>query len=69
VINELAAKRLGFNDPAQIVGKTFRAAIVDNEIGLVPVTVAGVVKDARFRDIKQPLDPIMFVNSNSGHTT
>jgi putative ABC transport system permease protein len=68
VINELAAKRLGFNDPAQIVGKTFRAAIVDNEIGLVPVTVAGVVKDARFRDIKQPLDPIMFVNSNSGHT-
>jgi hypothetical protein len=32
------------------------------------VTVAGVVKDARFRDIKQPLDPIMFVNSNNGHT-
>jgi putative ABC transport system permease protein len=68
VVNELAARRLGFNDPAQIVGRTFRAAIVDNEIGLVPVTVAGVVKDARFRDIKQPLDPIMFVNSNSGHT-
>jgi putative ABC transport system permease protein len=33
VLNELAARRLGFNDPAQIVGKTFRAAIVDNEIG------------------------------------
>jgi putative ABC transport system permease protein len=68
VVNELAAKRLGFNDPAQIVGKTFRAALVDNEIGLVPVTVAGVVKDARFRDIKQPLDPIMFINTNSGHS-
>jgi putative ABC transport system permease protein len=68
VVNELAAKRLGYNDPAKIVGKTFRAALVDNELGLVPVTVVGVVKDARFRDIKQPLDPIMFANQNSGHT-
>ena len=68
VINELAAKRLGFNDPAQAVGKTFRAGLVENEIGLVPVTVIGVVKDARFRDIRQPLDPIMFVNTNNGHS-
>jgi putative ABC transport system permease protein len=68
VMNELAARRLGFNNPSEIVGKTFRAAIVDNEIGLVPVTVVGVVKDARFRDIRQPLDPIMFLNSNNGHS-
>jgi putative ABC transport system permease protein len=68
VVNELAARRLGFEDPARIVGKTFRAALVDNEIGLVPVTVIGVVKDARFRDIRQPLDPIMFNNTNSGHS-
>ncbi len=68
VINELAAKRLGFNDPAQAVGKTFRAALVDPEQGLVPVTVIGVVKDSRFRSIREPLDPIMFQNSNSGHT-
>ena len=68
VINELAAKRLGFEDPQTIIGKTFRSAIVDNEHGLVPVTVIGVVKDARFRDIRQPLDPIMFLNSNQGHS-
>nr|WP_295372266.1 ABC transporter permease [uncultured Sphingosinicella sp.] len=68
VVNELAAERLGFKDPEQIVGKTFRSALVDNEIGLVPVTVIGVLKNARFRDIRQPLDPIMFLNSNSGHT-
>jgi putative ABC transport system permease protein len=68
VINELAAKRLGFNDPSQAVGETFRAAIVDPEQGLVPVTVIGVVKDSRFRSIREPLDPIMFQNSNSGHT-
>jgi putative ABC transport system permease protein len=68
VMNELAARRLGYNNPADLVGKTFRAAIVDNEIGLVPVTVVGVVKDARFRDIRQPLDPIMFLNANNGHS-
>ncbi|NNM75509.1 FtsX-like permease family protein [Sphingomonas sp. ID1715] len=66
VINELGAQRLGFRNPADAVGKTFRAAIVDNEIGLVPVTVVGVVKDSRFRSIKQPLDPIMFVNQRTG---
>src|SRR3712207_8387940 len=68
VINELAARRLGFNDPKEIVGKSCRAAIVDNEIGLVPVTVIGVVKDARFRSVKLPLDPIMFSNTRSGHS-
>jgi putative ABC transport system permease protein len=68
VVNELAAKRLGFERPADILNKTFRAAIVDNEIGLVPVTVIGVVKDSRFRSVKLPLDPIMFANARSGHS-
>ncbi|HEX8621811.1 MAG TPA: ABC transporter permease [Allosphingosinicella sp.] len=68
VVNELAAKRLGFENPRDILGKTFRAAIVDNEIGLVPVTVIGVVKDSRFRSVKLPLDPIMFSNTRSGHS-
>ena len=68
VMNELAARRLGFRNPADIVGKTFRAALVDIKLGLVPVTVVGVVKDARFRDIRQPLDPIMFQNTRTGHT-
>lgn len=66
VINELAAHRLGFRRPADAVGKTYRAALVDNEIGLVPVTVVGVVKDSRFRSIRQPLDPIMFLNARTG---
>jgi putative ABC transport system permease protein len=66
VINELAAQRLGFKNPADVVGKTFRAALVDNEIGLVPITVVGVVGDSRFRSIKQPLDPIMFLNARTG---
>ena len=68
VINELAARRLGIRNPADAVGRTFRAALVDNDVGLVPVTVIGVVRDARFRNVRLPLDPIMFNNTNMGHT-
>ncbi len=68
VINELAAKRLGFKSPSDAIGKTFRATLVDNEIGLVPVTIIGVVKDSRFRSVRLPLDPIGFLNTNAGHT-
>ncbi|HEX9932815.1 MAG TPA: ABC transporter permease, partial [Allosphingosinicella sp.] len=69
VINELAALRLGFRDPREAVGRTFRAGLVDNEFGLVPVTVVGVVKDARFRSMREPMDPIMFQNSRTGPHT
>jgi len=69
VINELAARRLGFRDPAQAVGKTVRAGLVENEYGLVPVTIIGVVRDARFRSMREPIDPIMFQHTpNSSHT-
>jgi putative ABC transport system permease protein len=68
VVNELGAKRLGFKNPADIVGKTLRAAVVDNEFGLVPVTIIGVVKDSRFRSIREPIDPLMFLNTDTGHT-
>jgi putative ABC transport system permease protein len=66
VINELAARRLGFSDPRQAVGKTLRAGIVDNDYGLVPVTIIGVVRDARFRSMREPVDPIMFQNTPTG---
>ncbi len=68
IINQLAAKRLGFDNPAEAVGKTLRAAIIDNELGLVPVTIVGVVKDSRFRSIREPIDALMFLNTASGHT-
>ncbi len=68
VINELAVSRLGYKSPADALGKTIRAAIVDNEVGLVPLTIVGVIKDARFRSIRDPIAPMMFLNTNSGHT-
>jgi putative ABC transport system permease protein len=69
VINELAARRLGFQDPRRAVGQTVRAGIVENEIGLVPVTIIGVVKDTRFRSMREPIDPIMFQNTWAGPHT
>jgi len=61
VINELAARRLGFQDPSRAVGAQFRAALSDNlELGLTPINVVGVVRDTRFRSIREPLEPLMF---------
>jgi putative ABC transport system permease protein len=68
VINELAARRLGFSSPADAVGKTVKAALVENEYGLVPLTIVGVVRDSRFRSVKVPVDPIIFQNANMGHS-
>lgn len=67
VINELAARRLGFDDPQAAIGKTFRAGYVDPAIGTVPATIVGVVADARFRSVRVPLQPISFLNTQSGH--
>jgi putative ABC transport system permease protein len=66
VVNELAVQRLGFRSAREAVGRTVRAGIIENEYGLVPVTIIGVVRDARFRSMREPMDPIMFQNTRSG---
>ncbi|MEZ0243489.1 MAG: FtsX-like permease family protein, partial [Sphingomonas sp.] len=68
VVNEAGAKKLGFNNPADAVGKTLRAGLVDNTIGLVPVTIIGVMKDARFRSVRRPLDPLFFFVTREGES-
>jgi putative ABC transport system permease protein len=65
VVNEMAAHRLGFRNAADAVGKTLRGGLVEAKFGLVPVTIVGVVHDARFRSVRQPLDPIMFIKGQS----
>lgn len=66
VLNELAARRLGFASPAEAIGKTVGVGFVDPEHGAVPSRVVGVVRDSRFRTIRTPLDPIMFSWSDRG---
>jgi putative ABC transport system permease protein len=50
------------------VGKTFRAGLVSNENGLVPVTIVGVIKNARFRSVRDPLDPLFFYGAHTGQS-
>jgi putative ABC transport system permease protein len=66
VVNELATKRMGFTRPEQAVGKVVKVALVEAEYGLVPATIIGVVQDSRFRSIRDPLEPILFLFDKTG---
>jgi putative ABC transport system permease protein len=68
VVNELATKRLGLQHPADAIGKTFEAGLVSNEAGWVPATIVGVVKDARFRSVREPIEPILFQSAHNGES-
>ena len=68
VLNASAARRLGFAHPADAVGRQISAGFVDAKFGWVPATVVGVVKDSRFRSVRDPLDPIIFQGVHSGMT-
>jgi putative ABC transport system permease protein len=67
VVNELAARRLGFQNPADAVGAQFSMGLVREEAGLVPITIIGVVRDTRFRSIREPVEPIAYRMTTSGH--
>ncbi len=69
VINERAARDLGFTNPAEAIGVNLRMGLVRPENGLVPITIVGVVRDTRLRSIREPMEPIAFTLSNNGFTT
>ena len=60
VVNQAAARRLGFRDPQAAIGRQLRVPMFGPDAGLMPVTIVGVVADARFRTIRDPLEPQMF---------
>ena len=66
VVSESAARRLGFRDPQQAIGKPISAGLTLPEFGLVNASIVGVVRDARFRSIRDPLQPIMFLHARNG---
>jgi putative ABC transport system permease protein len=66
IVTEEAARRLGFRSPQEAVGKSFRSEIAGPKYGLVPLTIVGVVRDARFRSVHEPLQPIMYTMRRNG---
>jgi putative ABC transport system permease protein len=68
VINERAAQRLGFRHAADAVGKSVGVALVRLQAGLVPATIVGVVKDARLRSVRDPIEADMFHSTHINHS-
>jgi putative ABC transport system permease protein len=60
VVNALAARQLGFNQPGEAVGAQLRMDIAEEAAGLVPVTIVGVVDNARLRSIRDTIEPTIF---------
>jgi putative ABC transport system permease protein len=61
VVNEYAARQLGFSEPAKAIGTTVRIAqFMDPRAGLVPATIVGVVRDTRFRSMHRSIEPIVY---------
>jgi putative ABC transport system permease protein len=60
VLNRNAARRMGFASPEAAVGKTIRINMFDEELGMTPATIVGVVEDSRFRSLREAIEPIMF---------
>ena len=61
VISEAAVKRLGFKTPQSAIGQEVRAPLTLPEIGLVPCTIVGVVSDTRFRSVREPIQPSVYI--------
>jgi len=66
VVNESAVKKLGFKSPNDAIGKVVRSGLFSEGTGIVNVTIIGVVADSRFKSIRTPIEPVMFMNSKHG---
>jgi len=66
VINELAAKRLGYKSPQDAIGKVFRSNIYSQDVSATNLTVIGVVGDANFRSVRDQIQPLMYREAREG---
>lgn len=61
VLNESGVKRLGFASPVDAMGKILKMDAGEKYGGDMNLTVIGVVADVRFRSVRNPLEPIMYM--------
>ncbi|HET7605523.1 MAG TPA: ABC transporter permease [Sphingomicrobium sp.] len=66
VINQYAARKLGFSSPQDAIGKVVKSELIGEDYGLVNITIIGVVGDSRFRSVRTPIEPIMFRKVRAG---
>jgi putative ABC transport system permease protein len=61
VVNESAARALGFGDPSAAIGKVLRADVF--QAGLHDLTIVGVSRDVYYRSIKFGIRPTVYFNN------
>jgi putative ABC transport system permease protein len=66
VINEYAAKKLGFKSDQDAIGKVVTGKLLSDEAGNMNITIIGVVGDTRFRSVRTPIEPMMFRKVTAG---
>ena len=66
VLNQYAARKLGFKSPQDAVGKVVKSEYFEPGTGVADINIVGVVGDSRFRSVRTPIDPIMFANVRTG---
>ena len=66
VLNEYAARKLGFKSPQEAVGKVVKGDLICEDCGLTNINIIGVVADSRFRTVHEPIDSIMFRKVTTG---
>jgi putative ABC transport system permease protein len=63
VVNELAARQMGFATPQQALGKQVKANQLPDEYGMLPATIVGVAQDSRFRSLREPVEAMIYQDS------
>jgi len=66
VVNEYAARKLGFKSPQDAIGKVVRGKLLSDAAGVTNATIIGVVGDTRFRTVRTPIEPLMFRKVTAG---
>jgi putative ABC transport system permease protein len=59
LINETAMKRLHYNNPSEIIGKSFRLISNIEGINIPAGRITGVVEDFHLSGIKKPVEPLV----------
>jgi putative ABC transport system permease protein len=62
VVNELAARQMGFATPAEAIGKQVKIQF-GSDYGMTTATIVGVAQDSRFRSIREQVEPMMFYDA------
>jgi putative ABC transport system permease protein len=65
-MNQYAVRKLGFKSPQDAIGKVVKSELFEPGTGMVNINIIGVVGDTRFRSVRTPIEPIMFMDQHKG---